>query len=555
MSDRPDYTLPVSIEAYTIETLPIDISAQTLGTVAIDIAAQTLGTIKIDISAQTVDIDIANVERGMFYLRNVPFINNAGFEVYKAANEVAPWILSHATRSGTAVFTGYSSLEFDTDFVSYCEQILEVPVDLAYVTALSFMLYGNADEYVPETARVRCRVTYTDGAYVEHDFDATLLTWTNCDMLPFVDTAKKLRSIRVLQVPNASGHYVKCNLDDFILVAPTSIAIVAQATNIAVDIAAQTVDINIKTSGGVNLVIDKFTQTAYLERRSTLSNDNGVTTPTAPPSSLTATTYKGKYFAILCRGMLKTLQIYCKRTGAGTLTLAYSIGPNIGEVGSVEITPGADWDWKSASVNKYWNYAPLFIWVKSCDADVSYGYDTAGDPDGHTSTDSGVTWTSEDRRYFIRALMTMQPVGVLQVGGVVNTIEIPSLTSTRQLQPLADIEPSETRYDTPQVGAGETLIVMFIAPEDVDRDDLVPHILCDGVPVLPLAVTMTSWQTYYMTTTTPGITIGVWDDVLPRYVLIVTIPYPFKRELKVGFTNTGAANRGGWVAYAYKKIS
>ena len=395
----PDFTVPITIEAVTVETLPIDIKAQTVGNIAIDIAAQTVGNINVNIAAQTANVNV---------------------------------------------------------------------------------------NIAAQTADINVNVT-----------NATI---------------------------NISG---------------------------SVTITSGTV--NVQTSSGVNLIIDKFTQTAYLERRSTLSNDNGVTTPTAPPASLTGTTYKGKYFAILCRGMLKTLQIYCKRTGAGKLTLAYSVGPNLGEIGSVEITPGADWDWKGASANKYWSYAPLFVWVKSCDGDVSYGYDTAGDPDGHTSADSGVTWTSEDRRYFIRALMTMQPIGVLPVGGVVNTIKIPSVSSdaTSASVPLPT---GETTSIIKVEGAGVTQRIVV----RTSHDHVLILFFVDGVAITESALIIQSFMAHWLndqgyTATTPQIQLMVFTEA-DTCRFNVLIPFEFKRSFEVKAQHATGVEETATVGIIYSKL-
>jgi len=58
MSDRPDYTLPISIESVIIESLPIEVVAWSIGTIAVDIASQTVGNIGVDIKAATAKVAI-----------------------------------------------------------------------------------------------------------------------------------------------------------------------------------------------------------------------------------------------------------------------------------------------------------------------------------------------------------------------------------------------------------------------------------------------------------------------------------------------------------------
>jgi len=53
-----DFTVPITIEAVTIETLPIDVKTQTLGTVKIDVAAQTLGQLNVNITASAITLNV-----------------------------------------------------------------------------------------------------------------------------------------------------------------------------------------------------------------------------------------------------------------------------------------------------------------------------------------------------------------------------------------------------------------------------------------------------------------------------------------------------------------
>ncbi|MBA7715153.1 hypothetical protein ES703_124194 [subsurface metagenome] len=168
---------------------------------------------------------------------------------------------------------------------------------------------------------------------------------------------------------------------------------------------------------------------AAYERRSTISNDNGIQDGTTPPSSYTETLYKSKFFPRGCRGMIEELQIYCKRTGSGTLTLRYSPHPSIGLIGEVEVTPLAEWAWRAAAIEGMWDYDSLFIWVSECDADVSYAYDEEPAYDGHGSADFEETWSDLDIRLFARAVYTGQTLGDVPVSGIINNIPLPSASS------------------------------------------------------------------------------------------------------------------------------
>jgi len=283
------------------------------------------------------------------------------------------------------------------------------------------------------------------------------------------------------------------------------IDIVAQTIgNLGIDLKAQSVDMDIKTSGGANILIDKLEQTAYTERRSTtISNDNGVTSPTAPPSNANDT-FRGKFFPRGMRGMLESLRIYCKRTGAGTVTLAYSPHPSMGEIGTVEITPDADWDWKYTTIRKMWSYDSLFVWVKSCDADVSYGYDNGTPPDWYKSVDSGVTWYGEAYRLFVSIKMYGETVGDIPVSGTINTIQVPSESQTQLLASNATLPTSETTLKEVD-GAGHTEYLQFRVAAKADSHKTIIRVYCDGNKAFEWSFADMSGEGY--TASTQGISL------------------------------------------------
>ena len=336
-------------------------------------------------------------------------------------------------------------------------------------------------------------------------------------------------------ITTAEGEKVDVNI---ITSVTLNVAITSSTVTLNVNIQSQTVDINIKTSGGANIVIDKLTQTAYTERRSTISNDNGVTTPTAPPSEATGITYRGKFFPRGCRGFIEELGIYCKRTGAGTLTLAYSLHPSMGEIGSVDITPSADWDWKTGVVRRFWDYDRLFIWVKNCSVDVSWGYDSVAEKnDWFTSADMGVSWYKFENRLFIRAVMAGQTVSDIPVSGTLNTIEIPTVSTTRfyvkKDLPLA----TETTYVTIH-GAGTCAFIVVLVPAHVDSEWTCLRVYCDGN--LSFQWDMLALSNNGYTASTHGISLLKYtEDGL--CVMQVTLKFSFSRKLEIKLRNANSA--------------
>ena len=333
-----------------------------------------------------------------------------------------------------------------------------------------------------------------------------------------------------------------------------NVNIAAQAANVNVDIKAQTVDLNVKTSGGVNLVIDKLTQTAYVEDRRTLEN-NGTT---AIWVNRTGDNRAGKFFPRGCRGFIETIGVYCKDAGAagGTITVYISPHPSMGYIASADVTVPAEGpaDWRSATFNRMWNYDSMFIFYVDSTADIKDARDSEEKPDWFDSADAGATWTAANYRGWVRAVMKAMTVGDLPVSGTVNTIEIPSVVATRQ-NPSLTVPAGQTVYDTIQEGAGRVLIVYFRAGTAAARDGLVPRILCDGVSVLPFNSNFTWWHDYIISETCPGITFTKWDEANNRYVICVTVPYPFKRSLQIGYYNEGAVQVVDNIGYSYEKIS
>jgi hypothetical protein len=312
--------------------------------------------------------------------------------------------------------------------------------------------------------------------------------------------------------------------------------------------------INVQTSGGANIVIDKLTQAAYTERRSPIQNHGA--TPTLVAGNYT--NIRGKFFPRGCRGHIYHLYVYCDNTDsvAHTFTIKLSPMPGMGPVMSfsLSVPAGSSDAWRYINVNKFWNYDSMFIWVRS-DSDT-YGrlaYEVAEPYDYYGSTDE-VTWTPDTYRYWFFLYIYGETVGDLPVSGIVNTIEIPALSSTRQAQTLNVPSASEV-YDTVQLGTGELLICIFRVEGVNARDYLIPRIRCDGVQILPFDDTIRHWHDWFVTQSSPGICIGVWDTSANEYSIIVAVQYPFRRTLEVGYYNTYTSALTGTVGYSYKKIS
>jgi hypothetical protein len=177
--------------------------------------------------------------------------------------------------------------------------------------------------------------------------------------------------------------------------------------------------VTVSTAGGTNIIIDVLTQSAYLERRSMLSN-NGVT-PTW--YFVTGNERIGKFFPRGARGFINTVDVYCRDAGSsgGTITVYLSPTPGMGAVASATITVSASGvaTWRSATFNLMWKYDSLFIFIVESSAQIEKAEDFDSNFDCFASSDAGATWSYLDRREWFRALMKGETCGDLPVSGMV----------------------------------------------------------------------------------------------------------------------------------------
>ncbi|MBW2675824.1 MAG: polymer-forming cytoskeletal protein [Deltaproteobacteria bacterium] len=313
-------------------------------------------------------------------------------------------------------------------------------------------------------------------------------------------------------------------------------------------------EVNIKTAAVDNIVIDKLTVGAYTEDRRILSNN-----ATGGDWFSPGTTYwYGKFFPRGCRGFIHQIYVFCDNQDGASHNFTVKVAPQPGMAAIIEKTltvpAGSSGAWRSVDIKEFWNYDSMFIYARADHATYPrLLYDTGEPRDCHQSGDE-VTWEPLNRRLWYRVHMTMETVGDLPVSGTVNTVEIPSTVAARQFVRL-DVPGGEERYDTAQVGSGGLLIALFRVDDKPSRNHLHPRIKIDGEQVMPVDAPFYNWKHMFISPETPGITVSKWDTLDDRYCLVVTIPFPFKRRLEVGFYNEDSNPHTGYVAYSYKKIT
>lgn len=510
-------------------TVKIDITAQSIATLGVDIKAQSVGNLNVNIAASAVTLNVAiqssavtlNVNITGSVALDVNITGSVALSVNASqvgtwavnASQVGTWtvqadIISSVTLTANAIQSGTWNVG----------QVGTWNVHVASSVTLNVSVQGTASVSI-DAATVSLNVKTTGAEKVAIDIAAQTLSQVD------VNIAAQTANVNV----NIAAQAADINVN------------VTNATiNISGSVTITSGTVNVQTSGAANIVIDKLTQAAYTARSVTMSNDNGVTSPTAPPSSQ-STTYWSKWFPRGCRGFLYVICVYCKRTAAGTITLGYSVAPGMGEIGTVTITPGSSWDWKPGIVNKMWNYDSLFIYVKSCSADVSYGLEyTTTNPDAHSSADSGATWSSQDYRVFIRPWYRYQTVGDLPVSGTLNTIEVPSTSSGENTTGLVSLPTGEETTLMTVPGAGH----MDWFSVNVSHSDIELKIYCDGV--LAFWDNAASLNAKGIGATTPGVQLPVYN-VGAGCMIASTLRFEFTRELRFTVRNDTGAEKNATV--------
>jgi hypothetical protein len=313
--------------------------------------------------------------------------------------------------------------------------------------------------------------------------------------------------------------------------------------------------INVQTSGGANIVIDKLTQGAYTERQSTLSN-NGATA-TMVDSNLT--NKRGKFFPRGCRGFINSIEIYCYNgdSVSHTFTVKLSPMPGMGPVATYTLTVSAYGGsaWRTVPVKRFWNYDSLFIWV-SCDTDsyAMLGYDSETPYDYYLSTDE-VTWTFGNYRYWFRVNFSGETVGDLPVSGTLNTVEIPPVTSKFVYLAQGGIDGGQTATLLDTVyGTGKLTcfaIMFYKQSGSVPPGNCYLRLIVDGV-LFEVNMDLLYRVIWDVKTVSP-VSFTSYSETDQNYSIAFNFPVSFRRSLKIEVRNSTASGNlmgvKGIVAY------
>jgi len=316
---------------------------------------------------------------------------------------------------------------------------------------------------------------------------------------------------------------------------------------------------DIKTFGETNIFIDKLTQGAYIERRSTISN-NGET-----PSWLfiKETTYRGKFFPRGCRGFIKRVEVYCRNLteddGLVYIVVGRRMGKGILTSSNIAVVAGSEAGWRGVDFNVPFMYDSLFIAVLAFLSDiVEVAYDAEASPDEFDSDDF-YDWTSQDRRLWIRVFYEGQTVGDLPVSGIVGVVVLPNTVGDLK-------EVSWTNRD-----GGVTTTVLNIIRTSGKLTGLILHIkqVLGTVEASDVSLTWdvdgktyTDTLDYYLKpfasveNVHAPLNFFKIDDVNHEYAFSLNVPIPFDKKVSLTVKNTAAAGNkidiDRW--YIYEKL-
>jgi hypothetical protein len=517
----PDFTLPVSILAQVIESLRVDIAAQSIPTLNINIAGISQGiTVTTTVSnmpssfplpsdqvSALQQVTIQNVAAGLVFNVNVSHID--------AVLNINNWP---------------SVYPLPPDQISTLQQItiqnvaagLLIPIDIKQVTAQLNISNFPSSYPLPDTqVSALQQITIQNvaaGLYIPINIakaDAT------------VNSNATISGV-------VAGVYIPITIHNIEsgVVFDVNVTNVQSGVVFNVNITG-TPTVNIQTSGGANIVIDKLTQGAYTERQSTLAN-NGAT---ATMASQCLYYKRGKFFPRGCRGFIRSIEIYCDNAGSAshTFTIKISPMPGMGPIAtftlSVPAYSGAAW--RAVTVGRFWNYDSLFIWVSSDDdAYGRLGFDTDAPSDYYQSTDE-VSWVPYGYRFWFRVNMAGETVGDLPVSGTVNTIAIPSVSAIMKMGGVSipvGVETSVVKVN----GCGECdMMICEVAAASYSHQTYF-FVYCDGQHALTLSpIDLYLWG---FTASSPGFSLLKYTTNGDCY-FAVTKKLCFRRSLEVTAKN------------------
>jgi len=553
----PDYTYPMTIIGQELN-VAIDIAAQSLPTLNISIAASDV-TLDVNIasSAVTLNVNIESISEGVTF--NVA---QSGTWTINAVQS-GTWTINIGApldAEGNVETSIVKSVQLDVNIASSAVtlniNIESISEGVVFNVAQSGTWTVNAAQTgawtinigAPLDASGYLQTHIMDSVQLDVNIAASAVTLNVNIAESAVTLNVNIESISEGVVFNVaqSGDWTinavqsgswSINIESVTEGVTFDVNITGSTATLDVNIASSSVAINIKTETGANIVIDKLVESAYTEERHVLANNGDTPIMLAPGTSYR----RGKYFPRGCRGFIHQIEVYCDNQDSIDRKLYIYVAPQPGMAPiistSLTVPASSSPAWRSRTVNKYWNYDSLFIWVLSeTSSNPRVGYDEGAPPDYYDSTD-GATWFPANRRLWIRLNMTAQTVGDLPVTGTLNIIKLPNVSSRQEVSNVPVNAGTEGTIITVD-GAGELVRLAIGLNPQTDNEDVEIRLYCDGEIAWAFNPLGLSIQNY--SATTPGVQLlryTAGGDI----AIQVLLPFSFRRQFKVTALN-GTSN-------------
>jgi hypothetical protein len=209
--------------------------------------------------------------------------------------------------------------------------------------------------------------------------------------------------------------------------------------------------------------------------------------------------------------------------------------------GLINVPEGCD-GWVEGGGGCDWIYDSMFIYIVAQESDVYIYYDTGQPYDAWKSVDNGLTWQTEDRRYWIRPKLTFLTCGDVPVSGCINTVQVPN-TVSQALETTGVTVPPGGKVYAVDIRATGRLLYALVGVSDINVGLVIE---ADDVEVWGQAMTFTFYSAAGLSASTPyfSLTKFVTDGI--SYML-VTAPIPFRRRIRIGFYNGSSSNQTGYI--------
>jgi len=291
--------------------------------------------------------------------------------------------------------------------------------------------------------------------------------------------------------------------------------------------------LNVEVQGTASVSIDNATvylnikQESFTETRRTLENHGDT-------ASYTDTVLcRGKFFPHGARGYISKIYVRCKNTDTADhqFTVYVSVAPKEAPLITKTVTVTADFDdWLEIEINRFWNYDGIFIAVLNDDASLQVAYDVGTPYDAWGGSTDYYQLIPANLRYWIKVNVHGQTTGDIPVSGTVNTINIPNIGTGYD---VGDTEiPGYSEYELVSIqGMGKLLWATVYS----NYAYALVRIYADGSKAFEYA--FSGLHSHGFENANFGVQLIQYDTSTNKYRMIIGIPIPFKRELKIAVYN------------------